>query len=159
MVVAISERPSAVENLILAKRLITPEIAWFEVQATGIARHWQAGQFVILRPRADSERIPLTLVDGDPEKIVPLVRQAVELGADIIKADPTDDVSVYHRVVEIAGRIPVLCVVGDLDPTARGLAGPGVEIVSLTERFGEGRARAETVARIEEVVADFLSGR
>ncbi|MEO8351902.1 MAG: aldolase, partial [Chthoniobacteraceae bacterium] len=29
-------------------------------------------------------------------------------GADIIKADPTDDVSVYHRVVETAGRIPVL---------------------------------------------------
>jgi class I fructose-bisphosphate aldolase len=26
-------------------------------------------------------------------KIIPLVRQAVELGADIIKADPTDDVS------------------------------------------------------------------
>lgn len=47
-------------------------------------------------------------VDGDLDKIVPLVRQAVELGADIIKADPTDDVSVYHRVVETAGRIPVL---------------------------------------------------
>lgn len=47
-------------------------------------------------------------VDGDPEKIIPLVRQAVELGADIVKADPTDDVSVYHRVVETAGRIPVL---------------------------------------------------
>ncbi len=48
------------------------------------------------------------MVDGDLEKILPLVRQAVELGADIIKADPTDDVSLYHRVVEIAGRIPVL---------------------------------------------------
>ena len=48
------------------------------------------------------------MVDGDVEKILPLVRQAVELGADIIKADPTDDVSVYHKVVEIAGRIPVL---------------------------------------------------
>lgn len=48
------------------------------------------------------------MVDGDLEKILPLVRQAVELGADIIKADPTDDVSVYRRVVEIAGRIPVL---------------------------------------------------
>jgi class I fructose-bisphosphate aldolase len=47
-------------------------------------------------------------VDGDLDKILPLVRQAVELGADIIKADPTDDVSLYHRVVEIAGRIPVL---------------------------------------------------
>lgn len=48
------------------------------------------------------------MVDGDPAKILPLVRQAVELGADIIKADPTDDVSVYHKVIEIAGRIPVL---------------------------------------------------
>ena len=48
------------------------------------------------------------MVDGDLEKILPLVRQAVELGADIIKADPTDDVSVYRQVVEIAGKIPVL---------------------------------------------------
>ena len=42
-------------------------------------------------------------VDGDVEKIVPLVRQAVELGADVIKADPTDDLADYHRVVEAAG--------------------------------------------------------
>ena len=47
-------------------------------------------------------------VDGDPEKIVPLVRQAAELGADIIKADPTDDLTDYHRVVEAAGGRPVL---------------------------------------------------
>jgi DhnA family fructose-bisphosphate aldolase class Ia len=48
------------------------------------------------------------MVDGDVEKIVPLVRQGVELGADIIKADPTDDVSLYHKVIQTAGRIPVL---------------------------------------------------
>jgi fructose-bisphosphate aldolase, class I len=48
------------------------------------------------------------MVDGDPEKIIPLVRQAVELGADVIKADPTDDVSIYHRVIRVAGSIPVL---------------------------------------------------
>jgi class I fructose-bisphosphate aldolase len=48
------------------------------------------------------------MVNGDPEKIIPLVRQGVELGADIIKADPTDDVNQYHRIVEIAGNIPVL---------------------------------------------------
>ena len=28
------------------------------------------------------------------------MRQAVELGADLIKADPTDDLSDYHRVVD-----------------------------------------------------------
>jgi len=47
-------------------------------------------------------------VDGDVEKIVPLVRQAVELGADVIKADPTDDLDEYRRVVETAGTRPVL---------------------------------------------------
>jgi DhnA family fructose-bisphosphate aldolase class Ia len=47
-------------------------------------------------------------VDGDVEKIVPLVRQAAELGADIVKADPTDDIADYHRVVQAAGGRPVL---------------------------------------------------
>jgi len=47
------------------------------------------------------------LVDGDINKILPLVRQATELGADIIKADPCDNINDYHRVIEIA-RKPVL---------------------------------------------------
>jgi len=78
----------------------------------------------ITRVRADCERTGLPLmieplamlpneerggyeVDGDPAKIVPLVRLARELGADIIKADPTDDARDFHRVVE-AARCPVL---------------------------------------------------
>ncbi|MBI3881065.1 MAG: aldolase [Verrucomicrobia bacterium] len=48
------------------------------------------------------------MADGDPERILPLVRQAAELGADVIKTDPTDDAKDFHKVVEIAGRIPVL---------------------------------------------------
>lgn len=46
-------------------------------------------------------------VDGTKELIVPLVRQARELGADVIKADPTEHVEDYHEVVE-AARCPVL---------------------------------------------------
>jgi len=76
-----------------------------------------------LKPECDRYAMPLMIeplvfqpnakaggymVDGDLKKILPLVRQAVELGADIIKADPTDDVSVYHQVIEISGDIPVL---------------------------------------------------
>ncbi len=48
------------------------------------------------------------MVDGDLTKILPLVRQAVELGADVIKADPCDQVQEYHKVIEIAGGVPVL---------------------------------------------------
>ena len=48
------------------------------------------------------------LVDGDIDKIVTLVRQAAELGADLIKADPSGDISEYRRVIEVADGIPVL---------------------------------------------------
>ncbi len=48
------------------------------------------------------------MVDGDIDKILPLVRQAIELGADIIKADPTDDVSRYNEVILMAAGKPVL---------------------------------------------------
>jgi DhnA family fructose-bisphosphate aldolase class Ia len=48
------------------------------------------------------------MVDGDLSKIIPLVRQAAELGADVIKADPSDDISEYHRVVKVGGGVPVL---------------------------------------------------
>lgn len=60
---------------------------------------------LVFRPNSEAGGY---MVNGDPEKIIPLVRQGVELGADIIKADPTDDVSIYHKIVEIAGNIPVL---------------------------------------------------
>ncbi len=75
-----------------------------------------------LKPQCDRFNIPLMIeplvfrhnteaggymVDGDIAKILPLVRQAVELGADVIKADPTDDPLEYHRVIQTA-RVPVL---------------------------------------------------
>lgn len=76
-----------------------------------------------LKPQADHYGMPMMVeplafrpneqgggytVNGDQELITHLVRQAVELGADIIKADPTDDVSLYHQVVETASGVPVL---------------------------------------------------
>ncbi len=76
-----------------------------------------------LKPQCDRYGMPLMIeplvmqanakaggymVDGDLEKILPLVRQAVELGADIIKADPCDDVEQYHTVIETASGRPVL---------------------------------------------------
>lgn len=48
------------------------------------------------------------MIDGNRPKIVALVRQAVELGANIIKADPCENIEEYHLVVEAAGNCPVL---------------------------------------------------
>jgi DhnA family fructose-bisphosphate aldolase class Ia len=47
-------------------------------------------------------------VHRDAERLRGLVRQATELGADVIKADPTDSLEDYHRVVQAAGGLPVL---------------------------------------------------
>jgi DhnA family fructose-bisphosphate aldolase class Ia len=78
---------------------------------------------IAIKPEADRFGMPLMIeplvfqanekaggymVDGDLRKISALVRQAVELGADIIKADPTTDANAYGKVIEVAGRIPVL---------------------------------------------------
>ncbi|MGD8807152.1 MAG: aldolase [Chloroflexota bacterium] len=45
--------------------------------------------------------------DGDIKLMVPLIRQARELGADVIKADPSDNPEDYYQVIE-AARCPVL---------------------------------------------------
>jgi fructose-bisphosphate aldolase, class I len=77
---------------------------------------------MVLRSAATTHGMPLMIeplvmrdaaaggytVDGDADKIVSLVRQARELGADLIKADPTTHLEDYHRVVEAAGDVPVL---------------------------------------------------
>ncbi|MBP1990814.1 class I fructose-bisphosphate aldolase [Paenibacillus eucommiae] len=82
-----------------------------------------------LKPQCDKYGMPLMIeplamlpndkvggymVDGDINKILPLVRQAVELGADLIKADPCDHVEEYHRVIEMASGKPVLVRGGGL---------------------------------------------
>jgi class I fructose-bisphosphate aldolase len=46
-------------------------------------------------------------VHRDPERLRGLVRQAVELGADVIKADPLSDMDAFARVVRTA-RVPLL---------------------------------------------------
>lgn len=76
-----------------------------------------------LKPQADFYGMPMMIeplvfqpnataggymVNGDETAITHLVRQAAELGADIIKADPTDDVGIYHKVVAAASGIPIL---------------------------------------------------
>ncbi len=65
-------------NRILLRRQLTPDIVLFEVEAPRIARRWKPGNFIIIRPTAESERIPLTIVDGNPHSgAVTMVVQAI----------------------------------------------------------------------------------
>jgi DhnA family fructose-bisphosphate aldolase class Ia len=67
----------------------------------------RTGMPLMVEPLVMTPRAGGYAVDGDADRIVALVRQAAELGADLIKADPTDDLDAYHRVVTTA-RVPVL---------------------------------------------------
>lgn len=82
-----------------------------------------------LKTAADDAGIPLMVeplamkvtdgpyaVDGDTQTIVTLARQAVELGADVLKVDPTDDLDSYGLVIEVAGAVPVLVRGGSRAP-------------------------------------------
>lgn len=76
-----------------------------------------------IKPEADEAGMPLMIeplvmqdnavsggymVNGELSDVRTLVRQAVELGADVVKADPTDNLQDYHKVVEAASGIPIL---------------------------------------------------
>ncbi|MGE5645064.1 MAG: sulfide/dihydroorotate dehydrogenase-like FAD/NAD-binding protein [Acidobacteriota bacterium] len=126
----------------VSKRMLTPEIARLEVEAPEIARHWQAGQFIILRPAADSERIPLTLVAGDAERgTIQLVVQALgktsRRTAALEAGDRIPDLlGPLGRPASIEKLGTVLCVAGgvgtaELLPVARAFRAAGNHVVAL----------------------------
>ena len=129
---------------IVTKRLITPEIAWLEVEAPAVARHWKPGQFVIIRPTAESERMPLTIVDGDSARrdgTIHLVVQAVgKTSGTMVALEPGQVLADLlgplgqPASVEYVGH--VLCVAGgvgaaELLPVARAFRSAGNRVTAL----------------------------
>jgi glycerate 2-kinase len=55
-----------------------------------------------------------------------------------------------------AGRCPVLCIVGDADEVLRRSPPAGLEIISLTDRYGAARSRRETAALVAAVTEEVL---
>ena len=53
---------------IVSRKSLNPTVTEMEIYAPFVARKAQAGQFVIVRAKADGERIPLTVADFDREK-------------------------------------------------------------------------------------------
>jgi glycerate kinase len=53
--------------------------------------------------------------------------------------------------------LPVLCIAGGADASVLAAPPPGLDVVSLTARFGRARSRAETTALIGLVTAEALS--
>ncbi|MEN6519545.1 MAG: sulfide/dihydroorotate dehydrogenase-like FAD/NAD-binding protein [Armatimonadota bacterium] len=55
-------------NKVVRKERLSDTVVLFELDNPLIARSAKAGQFVIIRPGTESERIPLTISDTDPVK-------------------------------------------------------------------------------------------
>jgi glutamate synthase (NADPH) small chain len=129
---------------VVSKKLITPEIAWLEVEAPTVAGHWKPGQFVIIRPTVESERIPLTIVNGDPARgngTIDLVVQAVgKTSGTMVALEPgqviADLLGPLGQPATIENVGHVLCVAGgvgvaELLPVARAFGRAGNRVTAL----------------------------
>ncbi len=67
----------------------------------------RAGMPIMIEPLPMRPGAGAYEVEADADRLIPLVRQATELGADLIKCDATDDLADFGRLVE-AARVPVL---------------------------------------------------
>jgi len=110
---------------IVKKELIAPSVYRIEVLAPQVAKKHQAGQFVILRLNEHGERIPLTVLDKDPQAgVITIVFQVVgkttmmledlKVGDEILDlvgplGNPTE-IKNFGNAVCIAGGVGCACV-------------------------------------------------
>ncbi len=137
----VAAQPS-VRFRIVEKQVITPEITSFTIEAPAVAERWQAGQFVILRPNADSERIPLTLVDGNAGAgTIRLVAQAIGKTTRVLAGLNVGDsladlLGPLGRPADVKKLGTVLCAAGgvgvaELLPVARAFREAGNYVIAM----------------------------
>lgn len=119
---------------IVHKRRLTPDISWLEVEAPAVAARWKAGQFVIVRPTRESERIPLTLVAGDAERgTIVLVVQAVGKTSRI-----TADLEPGQEMADVLGPLGLPATIENLGRVLCVAGGVGVaEVLPVARAFRE----------------------
>jgi ferredoxin--NADP+ reductase len=143
---------------ITEKKILTPQVFQLKVLSPLIAIKRKPGQFVILRVNEKGERIPLTIVDSDPEKgTVTVVFQVVgkttsmlsqlEEGDEILDfagplGKPTD-IESFGTVVVVGGGIGIAVAY----PIAKAMKEAGNRVLSITG------ARTEDLLVLEEEVA------
>ncbi len=129
-------------NIITNKQQLAPNVYRLDVFAPRIADIRQPGQFVIVRKGPISERIPLTIADGDKANgTITLVIQAV--GKSTIELT---SLNVGESIQDVAGPLGkpteliesgcAVCVGGGVGtavvhPIAQGLCAKGVEVINI----------------------------
>jgi ferredoxin--NADP+ reductase len=127
---------------VVEKRMLEPNVGWFQIEAPQIAKKRKAGQFVILRIDDPGERIPLTIADSDPKKgTIVLICQSVGKTSTQLNQLQTGDV-----IRDIAGPLgkpshlenfgTAVCVGGGVGiavtyPIAKALKEKGNKVISI----------------------------
>ena len=134
------------DNEILYKKILAPEVNLIKVKVPRIARKAKSGQFVILRATEDGERIPLTIIDQDPDEgTITLVFKEVGVSTrDLGKLNVGDEIPDLLGPLGTPGEVKFygkVCVVGR-----------GVAIAAAYER-------AEKLRRAKNRLTGIISAR
>jgi len=127
---------------VVKRRELAEAIVLLEVEAPAVAKKAQPGEFVIVRQNDDSERIPLTIMDFNPEKgTITIVIQEVGYSSALITRMQEGDsfvdfVGPLGIATEIENYGTVLCVGGGVGiapvhPIARALKEAGNKVISV----------------------------
>ena len=88
---------------IVRKPSLNPTVSRMDIKAPLIAKKAEPGQFIILRAKEDSERIPLTIADFDREKgTITIIYQIV--GGSTIELDTLNEGESLHDFVGPLGK-------------------------------------------------------
>ncbi len=127
---------------ILNKKVLNPTVTQMVIEAPLVAKSAKAGQFIILRPSRDSERIPLTIADYDREHgTITIIFQVVGATTNLLNqlnegdyicdfAGPLgkpSEVDGFERVALIGGGVG--CAIAY--PTAKALKDNGTQVHSI----------------------------
>jgi len=109
------------ENEIVFKEALAPDVKLIKVKAPLIARKAKSGQFIILRVDENGERIPLTLIDWDPtEGTITLVFK--ETGASTKEVGTLEVGDRLHDLVGPLGNPSEIKFCGKVCVIGRGVA-------------------------------------
>ena len=125
---------------IVEAKFLSPDVKWFRIEAPGVAKKRQAGQFVILRVHEAGERIPLTIADSDHTTISIIVQgigkttrllntlRAGDIISDLVgPLGKPSEIHHYGTAVVIGGGVGAAIAY----PTAKALKEAGNYVISI----------------------------
>jgi ferredoxin--NADP+ reductase len=151
-------------HVILRKKQLSPNVTRLDVEAKRISQIRKAGQFVIVHAKENSERIPLTIADANPQEgSITLVVQAVGRSTiELVSMSPGEEIrdiaGPLGKPTELIESGVAVCVGGGVGtavvhPIACALKQNGVKVISIIGgRSKEWVIFEEELSRIGDVI-------